>query len=89
MRWRACVPAICRVITNFNVLTEGFDAPGVRTGLIARPTFSPNRYMQMVGRGLRGPLNGGTGHCTVLDVIDNLLRWHHSQAFVAFRSYWS
>jgi superfamily II DNA or RNA helicase len=28
-------------------------------------------YEQMVGRGLRGPLNGGTAACKVVDVQDD------------------
>ncbi len=43
-----------RVLTNFGVLTQGFDAPKVQAVVLARPTFSPNVYQQMVGRGLRG-----------------------------------
>lgn len=48
-----------RVLTNYNVFTEGFDVPKVDAVFITRPTFSPNVYQQMIGRGLRGPLNGG------------------------------
>ncbi|MGQ0823751.1 MAG: DEAD/DEAH box helicase family protein [Actinomycetota bacterium] len=43
-----------RVLTNYNVLTQGFDAPAVRAIFVARPTFSPNTYQQMIGRGSRG-----------------------------------
>ena len=43
-----------RVITNYNVLSQGFDAPKVGAVYVARPTFSLNRYQQMIGRGLRG-----------------------------------
>ena len=38
-----------RVLTNYNVLTQGFDAPAVRAIYVARPTFSPNNYQQMIG----------------------------------------
>ncbi len=78
-----------QVVTNYNVLTEGFDAPGVTALVIARPTYSWNRYMQMLGRGLRGPLNGGTERCTVIDVKDNIARWHGTDAFEQFRDYWT
>ena len=37
---------------------------------VTRPTVSALRYEQMVGRGLRGPKNGGTRRCLVLDVQD-------------------
>ena len=46
------------MICNAVVFATGFDAPGVDLVLIARPVFSPVRFMQMVGRGLRGPKNG-------------------------------
>lgn len=61
-----------RVICNAAVFTTGFDAPGVEMVLIARPVFSPVRFMQMVGRGLRGPKNGGTARCRVVTVRDNI-----------------
>jgi hypothetical protein len=37
---------------------------------LTRPTGSAIAYEQMVGRGLRGPRNGGTAECLVLDVQD-------------------
>ena len=40
--------------------------------LISRQVFSPVRYMQMVGRGLRGERNGGTARCRIVTVLDNL-----------------
>ena len=49
-----------QVLANYLVLATGFDAPKTATIVISRPVFSPVRYMQMVGRGLRGPKNGGT-----------------------------
>lgn len=60
-----------RVLTNCDLLTQGFDAPGVRALYIARPTFSPSAYIQMAGRGLRGPLNGGKEECLIVDIADN------------------
>lgn len=60
-----------RVLTNCDLLIQGFDAPGVRALYIARPTFSPNAYIQMAGRGLRGPANGGKPRCLIVDVADN------------------
>ncbi len=61
-----------RVLTNFNVLSTGFDAPKVRAILIARPCYSDSAYLQMIGRGLRGPKNGGTDECLVIDIKDNI-----------------
>ncbi|MEV0901307.1 DEAD/DEAH box helicase family protein [Actinoplanes sp. NPDC049802] len=60
-----------RVLTNCDLLIQGFDAPGVRALYIARPTFSPNAYIQMAGRGLRGPMNGGKEECLIVDMADN------------------
>lgn len=60
-----------KVLANCDLLTQGFDAPGVRALYIARPTFSPNAYIQMAGRGLRGPANGGKEECLIVDMEDN------------------
>ncbi|MFG3191402.1 DEAD/DEAH box helicase [Streptomyces omiyaensis] len=60
-----------RVLANCDLLIQGFDAPGVRALYIARPTFSPNAYIQMAGRGLRGPVNGGKPQCLIVDMADN------------------
>jgi superfamily II DNA or RNA helicase len=64
-----------RVLCNHSVLTTGFDAPKTDMILIARQVFSPVRYMQMVGRGLRGEKNGGTASCRIVTVLDNLGRF--------------
>ena len=61
-----------RVLCNHSALTTGFDAPATDLIVIARPVFSPSLYMQMVGRGLRGPVNGGKEKCRILTVQDNL-----------------
>jgi len=64
-----------RVLCNHSVLTTGFDAPKTDLVFISRQVFSPVRYMQMVGRGLRGELNGGTAKCRIVTVLDNLGRF--------------
>jgi superfamily II DNA or RNA helicase len=53
------------VVTNCNVLTEGFDLPDIGAIVLARPTKSLGLYRQMVGRGLR-PAHGKSD-CLVLD----------------------
>jgi superfamily II DNA or RNA helicase len=78
-----------RVLTNFNVLTAGFDAPKVRAVYVARPTYSANQYQQMIGRGLRGPLNGGTPSCLLVNVADNVLQYGEQLAFHDFDYLWS
>jgi superfamily II DNA or RNA helicase len=57
-----------QVLTNYGVLTEGFDDPEVRCVLMARPTTSPLVYTQCVGRGLR--CAPGKVACTVIDLVD-------------------
>jgi hypothetical protein len=57
-----------RVLTNVNVLTEGFDAPETDCILLLRPTESWTLYAQMVGRGLR--VAKGKTDCAVIDVCD-------------------
>ena len=59
-----------RFLCNDDILATGFDAPLVNGVCITRPTTSPIRYEQMVGRGLRGPKNGGTKDCLIMDVQD-------------------
>lgn len=41
------------LVTNYGVLTEGWDEPGVSYVAIARPTKSLSLFLQMAGRGLR------------------------------------
>ncbi|OLT00087.1 hypothetical protein BJF90_07275 [Pseudonocardia sp. CNS-004] len=77
-----------RVITNYGVLAQGFDAPRTRAVVIARPTYSPNVYQQMIGRGLRGPLNGGEDTCLILDVQDNIVNYGAKLAFTGFEHLW-
>jgi superfamily II DNA or RNA helicase len=78
-----------RVLTNYAVLTQGFDAPAVRAIYVARPTYSPNLYQQMIGRGLRGLLNGGTEECLIVNVKDNVQQYGEKLAFTAFEYLWS
>lgn len=54
-----------QALTNANVLTTGFDFPGIDLIAMLRPTMSPGLYMQMAGRGLRPKEH--TDHCLVLD----------------------
>ncbi len=70
-----------RVLVNYGIFREGFDAPKTRVVIIARPVFSPNLYFQMLGRGMRGPVNGGNEECLVLDVSDNLENFDRDLAY--------
>ncbi|MEU8920043.1 DEAD/DEAH box helicase family protein [Kitasatospora sp. NPDC048545] len=78
-----------RVLTNYGVLTQGFDAPATRAVVVARPVYSPNVYQQMIGRGLRGPRNGGKDTCLILNVRDNILNFDTALAFTRFEHLWS
>jgi superfamily II DNA or RNA helicase len=78
-----------RVLCNHSVLTTGFDAPRTDLVLIARQVFSPVRYMQMVGRGLRGEKNGGTASCRIVTVVDNLGRFADRHPYHYSRQYFS
>lgn len=77
-----------RVITNYNVLTQGFDAPKVQAVYVTRPTFSPNTYQQMVGRGLRGPANQGSDEVLIVNVNDNFVNFGEKLAFTDFEYLW-
>jgi len=57
------------VVTNCQVLTEGFDEPRVDCIIMARPTKSRLLYAQMVGRGTR--LHEDKSDLLVVDVADN------------------
>ncbi|MFG2134162.1 DEAD/DEAH box helicase [Streptomyces sp. NPDC048751] len=78
-----------RVLTNYGVLTQGFDAPATKAVVVARPTYSPNVYQQMIGRGLRGPRNGGKDTCLILNVRDNITNYGKALAFTQFEYLWS
>ena len=54
-----------QALTNANVLTTGFDAPGIDLIAMLRATMSPGLYVQMAGRGLR--VAPGKDDCLVLD----------------------
>lgn len=79
-----------RALASMNVLTTGFDAPGVDLIAMARPTKSAGLYIQMAGRGTRpvyGPghdmttaagrlaaIAAGKANCLVLDFAGNIQR---------------
>lgn len=75
-------------LCNYGVLTTGFDAPRVEVVVVARPTSSVLLYEQMVGRGMRGPLNGGTETCTVIDLVDNFQAHGELMSYGRYRQMW-
>ncbi len=76
-----------RVLCNHSVLTTGFDAPKTDMVLIARQVSSPVLYMQMIGRGLRGPANGGTERCRIVTVEENLGKFRDRLPYDYFAKY--
>lgn len=61
-----------QVLTNCQILTEGYDEPAIDCILMARPTKSSALYQQMCGRGLR-PFKGKE-NCLIVDVVDATTR---------------
>ncbi len=78
-----CLSVLC----NYGVLTTGFDAPKVRSVVVARPTVSPVLYEQMIGRGMRGAAFGGTEECLVIDIEDNI-EFAGQMAYTRYNDYW-
>lgn len=79
------------VISNYGVLTTGFDAPKTSAALIARPTKSLVLYSQMVGRAIRGPRAGGNACAEIVTVTDPGLPGFGdvAEAFANWEDVWS
>lgn len=79
-----------RVLTNFGVLTTGFDAPRTSAALIARPTKSLVLFSQMAGRALRGVRAGGNATAEIVTVVDTRLPGFGSleSAFTNWEDVW-
>lgn len=56
-----------KVLSNVNILTEGFDDPSTECIALLRPTKSLNLYAQIIGRGLRSSPLTNKENCLVLD----------------------
>lgn len=78
-----------KVLINYGVLTTGFDAPNLNTLIIARPTTSIVLYSQMVGRALRGELNGGNKKNKLIDLRDNFDLGNESEMFNFYNEIWN
>lgn len=59
-----------KILTNYGVLTTGFDAPQTSAAVIARPTKSLVLFSQMVGRATRGLKAGGNKKAEIVTVVD-------------------
>lgn len=72
-----------QIISNVEIITEGFDSPTVEVIQLARPTKSLALYLQMVGRGMRPAPGKAFGL-----VLDNAGLWLEHGLAVIDR-YWS
>ncbi len=63
-----------RAVVNNNVLTTGFDFPGIDFILMLRPTASTVLWVQMLGRGTRPCIETGKENCLVADFAGNTRR---------------
>ncbi|HUT10949.1 MAG TPA: DEAD/DEAH box helicase family protein [Thermoguttaceae bacterium] len=61
-----------KYLVNVNVLSTGFDAPNIDCVALLRPTASPGRFYQWVGRGFRP--HPGKANCLILDYGGNIVR---------------
>lgn len=59
-----------RVLINVDLFDEGLDVPGIECVIMARPTKSLGKYLQMVGRGLR--LAEGKEYLILIDHVGNV-----------------
>ena len=59
------------VLVNVQILTEGFDLPGIQTVFLTRPTTSEILMRQMIGRALRGPKSGGHSQAFLVSFEDH------------------
>jgi superfamily II DNA or RNA helicase len=61
-----------QILSNCSLFDEGLDIPSIDGVILARPTASLSRYLQMVGRSLR-PCEGKE-RATIIDLADNYER---------------
>lgn len=63
-----------RCVVNYNVMTTGFDHPGLDLIAMLRPTTSTVLWVQMLGRGCRPSPETMKQNCLVLDFAGNTRR---------------
>lgn len=61
-----------QALVNVDILTTGFDHPGIDLIAMLRPTASPVLHVQTIGRGLR--IDPGKKNCLILDFAGNTMR---------------
>lgn len=62
-----------QVLINVDLFDEGLDVPGIECVIMARPTMSLSKYLQMIGRGLRTAK--GKEYLIVIDHVGNVSRF--------------
>ncbi len=60
---------VTKVITNYQILTEGYDCPHIECVYCLRPTTSSTLWLQMVGRSLR--IAKGKKYAIIIDLTEN------------------
>lgn len=58
------------ILINVNIMTEGSDVPDISTVFLTRQTESESLLLQMIGRGMRGTMAGGTKKVNIVDFCD-------------------
>lgn len=61
-----------KVLINVDLFDEGLDVPGIECVIMARPTMSLGKYLQMVGRGLRVDPTGQKQYLILIDHVGNI-----------------
>lgn len=60
------------VLINVDLFDEGLDVPGIECVIMARPTKSLGKFLQMIGRGLR--IAEGKPYALIIDHVGNVIR---------------
>lgn len=61
-----------KVLTNVDIVAEGFNVPGIDALFLCRPTQSLGLFLQQIGRGLRP--SDGKEYCVIFDHAGNTSR---------------
>lgn len=64
------------VLVNHNILSTGIDVPGMNSIMVLGEISSPSLALQILGRSMRGKLNGGNLENTVYLTKDNFNYLH-------------
>lgn len=62
------------ILVNVDLFDEGFDCPRCEVVIMARPTASLGKYLQMFGRALR--IANGKQYGLIIDHVSNVVRHH-------------